>query len=181
MVRFLKRLFGGIPFEPESVALYSTAVTQARQPVFYNGWGVPDTVDGRFDMVTLHVYLILHRLKGQGDEAEALAQALFDTMFKDMDNNLRVMGVSDMRIGNRVKDLAQRLYGRADAYDKGLAADDGTLEDALKRNAFQGTDGDVAAMAAYLRRETAAMAAQEIGDMLKGEVRFGQPGTEDGT
>ena len=105
-------------------ALYKTAVARARDPVFYARYAVPDSLDGRFDMIALHVFLVLHRLKQEGDPTKALAQILFDTMFADMDESLRELGVGDLSVGRRVKTMAEALYGRIAAYQAALDADD---------------------------------------------------------
>ena len=117
-------------------ALYERAVVQARQPVFYASFGVPDSLDGRFDMVALHVFLLLHRLKQEGKTAARLAQCLFDVMFDDMDESLRELGAGDLGVGRRVKAMAKALYGRLAAYQAGLAGDDRELAAALARNLF---------------------------------------------
>lgn len=146
-------------------ALYSRAVTQARLPVFYAEREVPDTVDGRFDLLALHVFLLLHRLgAAKGDarrEAKRVSQGLFDLMFSDMDRSLREMGVSDMAVGKRVKEMARALYGRIDAYEPALA-DAAKLEEALGRNLYRGAEVrpvTLTAMAHYIQSQVAALAA----------------------
>ncbi|HLI13733.1 MAG TPA: ubiquinol-cytochrome C chaperone family protein [Alphaproteobacteria bacterium] len=159
-------------------ALYEAAVEQARQPVFYARLGVPDSLDGRFDMVALHVFLLLHRLKTEGPPGARLAQSLFDTMFQDMDQSLREMGVGDLGVGRRVKAMATGLYGRIAAYEAGLAGDDRVLAAALERNLF-GTmpagRGALASICAYMRQAAAALAARPLGDLQTGRVGFGFP------
>ena len=122
--------------------LYVAAVAQARQPLFYVEYGVPDTVDGRFDLIILHVYLFLRQLNqlalpedGSAESVQAAqrAQSLFDIMFSDMDRSLREMGVSDISIGKQVKHMVKAFYGRAVAYDEGLAGPDTVLRDARER------------------------------------------------
>jgi cytochrome b pre-mRNA-processing protein 3 len=109
------RLFRGTPVVPQE-RLYEQIVAQARRPWLYGTIGVPDTVDGRFDMIVLHAYLIFDRL-GQADErAKALSQAVFDEMFKDMDRSLREMGASDLAVGPKVRRMAEVFYGRSQAY-----------------------------------------------------------------
>jgi cytochrome b pre-mRNA-processing protein 3 len=135
-------------------------------------------VDGRFDMVVLHAYLILRRLKREPDPAAALAQAVFDTMFADMDRNLRESGVGDLSVGRQVKAMAQAFYGRIAAYEEGLAGDDALLAAALQRNLFRGQNGDPAAFAAltsYMRREAKALDAGQAEDIMAGRVAFGPP------
>jgi len=142
-------------------ALYAKAVAQARLPVFYAEREVPDTVDGRFDLLVLHVFLLLHRLGAEGRETKALNQGLFDLMFADMDRSLREMGVSDMSVGKRVKEMARAFYGRVDAYEPVLD-DQAKLEEALARNLYRGAEvkqTSLAAMAHYIQRQVAALAA----------------------
>ena len=172
---FLKKLFGASPYREAAHTLYAAAVLQARRPGFYEKWGVPDTVEGRFDMIVVHVHALMRALKGQGRSANRLAQALFDIMFDDMDQNMRELGVSDIRIGKRIKELAGSFYGRIGAYDEALASESeaNALEDALRRNVYLATpDGDAAALAAYVRRLADEMAAVSVDELLAGRVSF---------
>ena len=163
--------------------LYQQIVAQARQPAFYAGCGVPDTVDGRFDMIALHVYLLLHRFRDDHNRAGETAQRLFDTMFEDMDRGLREMGAGDLGVGRRVKAMARAFYGRIAAYDAALAqgeaapADgEAALAGALRRNLYRDCDpgaAEVAALAFYVRRETAALADRPLDELLDGRVEFG--------
>ena len=158
--------------------LYRALVAQARRTDFYLACGVPDTVDGRFDMIALHAALLLRRLKRDGETTAQLSQAVFDAMFADMDQNLREMGVGDLVVGKRVKDMVKMFYGRLSAYEAGLAEDNGVLAHALRRNLFRKGEPrprDVAAMAGYLRREAASLDGQPAGQLLAGEVSFGLP------
>jgi cytochrome b pre-mRNA-processing protein 3 len=161
---------------PAAAALYGAIVTQARHPTFYASWGVPDTVDGRFEMIALHMFLVLHRLKGAG-EGE-LAQQLFDTMFGDMDRSLREMGAGDLGVGKRVRAMAEGLYGRMAAYEAGLDEDDVSLATALRRNAF-GTvaapgpsQAALQALCDYLRAAFAALRAAPVAELRSGSLRF---------
>ncbi len=156
-------------------SLYDAVMQQARQPVFYATYGVPDTPDGRFEMVSLHTFLVLSRLRGRGEAAQELAQDLFDHMFRDMDHALREMGVGDMAIGKRIQKMASKFYGRADAYQKAFATSGAELEDAVERNVYAGvvpTPGGAAAIASYMRRVTDALAAQPLEAILEGTVSF---------
>lgn len=161
--------------------LYEAAVAQARREEFYLSLAVPDTVDGRFDLVALHVFLLLHRLGREGRPAKRLAQALFDLMFADMEANLREMGVSDLAVGGRVKTMAKAFYGRIAAYEPGLEAarnDPAVLRDALARNLYRGQPVDTGvldAVAAYVRRQDALLAEQSLADLGDGRVGFGVP------
>ena len=149
-------------------------VSHARDPEFYAGHGVPDTLDGRFELIALHLFLVLHRLR---DDAAAgrFGQALFDRMFADMDRALREMGTGDLSVGRQVKRMAQGFYGRAAAYQAGLAGER-PLEEALARNLF-GTvaEPDPAALAwfaAYLRRQAAALSRVPTATIAEGTVPF---------
>lgn len=158
--------------------LYMAIVAQARQPGFYEVLGVPDTVDGRFEMIVVHIVMVLRRLRGAGSEGKAIAQALFDQMFADMDRNLRELGAGDLGVGRRVKRMARAFYGRAEVYEKGLDGPKGVLEDAVARNVY-GTISSPAHqapdMASYIRREMASLSELDGSDLLAGRVSFGSP------
>jgi len=160
-------------------ALYVALVEHARRPEFYTGCGVPDTVWGRFDMIILHAFLVFRRLQDDGTAHQDFSQALFDHMFADVDHNLRELGVGDLSVGKKVKQMAQGFYGRVAAYEKGLAADDvAALDDALRRNLFGGADPtpeQVGAIRDYLRREAGAIRSWPIDRLLRGEISFGPP------
>jgi cytochrome b pre-mRNA-processing protein 3 len=133
-------------------------------------------------MIALHAFLVMRRLK-TGGAAGWLAQDLFDLMFADMDRNLRELGTGDLAVGKRIKKLAKAFYGRVAAYEDGLAAGLGRLEEALARNAYEDEAGlgagapvqAVAALAAYLRQADAALTAQPVAALAAGEVRFAPP------
>jgi cytochrome b pre-mRNA-processing protein 3 len=157
--------------------IYAAIVEAARRPGLYTALGVPDSVDGRFDLIVLHAYMVLRRLGTAPDEAtKALSQTLFDLMFADMDQNLREMGVSDLGVGRKVKDMATAFFGRVHAYDDGLAAGQAGLEAALGRNLYgtvHASAGHLAGMAAYLRRQLACLEGQETAALLDGRLEFG--------
>jgi len=153
-VLFLKRLFQAPRFRAEGRALYRQIAERARRPIFYTSYGVPDTIDGRFEMLCLHAYAVFHGLKGKGNDADALAQAVYDAMFTDLDGSLRELGVADLGVGRRIKIMTEALNGRIQAYDRAIVADDSELEEAVRRNVF-GTAAPVETqvrwMAVYLR------------------------------
>ena len=161
-------------------ALYLAAVAEARRPVFYRDLAVQDTIDGRFDLIALHVVLVIHRLRQIREsepEADELAQALFDVMFADMDRSLREMGVGDLSVGKRVKAMARAFFGRAEAYEMGLAAPGEALEQALARNLYRGAEVEPAtlrAMAGYIRSQVQALEAVSGPDIMAGNVSFGE-------
>jgi cytochrome b pre-mRNA-processing protein 3 len=163
-----------------ALAAYQRIVAQARAPAFYSGCGVPDTLDGRFELVCLHAFLYLNRLKAEHKRGEALGQLVFDTMFADFDRSLREIGTGDLRVGREVNRMAEAFYGRIQAYEEGLSGDDGVLRPALARNLY-GTvqpgpsPGDLERMAGYLRGESSALERQGTDELLAGRVVFGAP------
>jgi cytochrome b pre-mRNA-processing protein 3 len=175
------RLLRGTPTVPHE-RLYGQIVAQARQPWLYGTLGVPDTVDGRFDMIVLHAFLVIDRLHREDDRAKALAQAVFDEMFKDMDRSLREMGASDIAVGPKVRRMAEVFYGRSRAYAEALGqvgeARRQALVAALARNVFPGSEeagGDgarVVELGDYVLAEHRALAEQPIGEMLSGRAGF---------
>lgn len=153
--------------------LYLAAVGQARQPAYYTALGVPDTLEGRYDMIILHVWMVVRRLARL--RAEAVGQALVELMFADMDRNLREMGVTDLRVGKRVLNMAEAFYGRAAAYDKALGEGDAALAAALERNIYQSGEtgaGDPAALAAHVRAQLAHLDGLDGAALCEGNVTF---------
>ena len=181
MLQFLKNLqraFMPSPDQLRANALYNTAVAQSRQPGFYLAGGVPDTIDGRFDMIVLHAFLIMRRLRDGGPDGEALSQALFDEMFADMDRSLREMGVGDMSVGKHIKRMVKAFYGRAAAYEEGLDGNDDALERALAANLFRNVNPPrdvILGIGSYLRRASAYLATQPVIDIEAGQVDLGVP------
>jgi cytochrome b pre-mRNA-processing protein 3 len=169
-------LFSRRPHERAGFALYGAAVTAARQPVYFGRLGVPDTLDGRFDLVSFHVALLINRLRHDSDAAgPKLAQAVFDAMFADMDVNLREMGVGDLVVGKRVKKMWEAFHGRAAAYEAAFESGDmEALAEALSRNVWRGEApaGAPAELASQAGAIRAVLAAQPLASLLKGEVRF---------
>lgn len=138
-------------------ALERQVIDRAREPRFFAVLGVPDTMDGRFDMVALHAWLMLARLAA-AQEKEA-AQALTDALFIGFDEALREQGVSDMGMGKRMKAMANAFYGRLAAY--GAAQGEGEMAEALARNVWRGAavDDHARELAAYVQSARAALAA----------------------
>ena len=132
-------LVGRPKYERTGFELYTDAVKAARSPLYFTELAVPDTVDGRFDLVGLFVALLIRRLRAIPDRGPAMAQAVFDAMFADMDHNLRELGVGDMAIAKRVKAMWEAFHGRAQAYQTPLDANDAAgLAEALGRNVWRG-------------------------------------------
>src|SRR4051812_999302 len=135
----LFRLFGRKRWERAGFELYTAAVRAAREPYFFAELHVPDTMDGRFDMIGLFVFLLIERIHKAPPPGPELAQAVFDAMFLDMDHTLRELGVGDMSVGRRVKAMWEALNGRSQAYAGPVAAgDEPALAAALARNVWRG-------------------------------------------
>ena len=182
----LRNLFKSDPVRDAAHDLYVAAVEQARRPGFYLHAGVPDSTEGRFDMVVLHAFLAIHRLKSEDGHPKAVAQHLYNVMFDDMDRSLREMGVGDFGIGHKVNRLSKAFFGRVQAYETAIAdADDDALEEALGRNLFgtvQPSPEHLTAMAAYVRQSIGRLRDQPTdavvgGKPLFGDVPDGSPGT----
>ena len=174
-----------------AASLYAAAVGQARAHEFYAALGVPDTIDGRFELIVLHVHLVCRQLRaadaaagtaaapaaaGEGAGA-ALAQALFDAMFRDMDRNLREMGVGDPSVPRRIRAMIEAYYGRVKAYDAALVQGGDALAMALARNVYNAgaaPGGEIppgaARLADYARRAATALASQP--DLASGRAAF---------
>ena len=158
--------------------LYTAAVRQARDPILYTEGGVADTLDGRFDLIVLHVVTLMRRLRQCEEAGRQMSQALFDVMFDDMDQSLREMGVGDLRVGKRVKQMARAFYGRAKAYDQAFEPAPGAerrraIAEALERNVFNNEPppaAPVLEMAAYVETLLDALDRQSPVALLGGEV-----------
>jgi cytochrome b pre-mRNA-processing protein 3 len=163
-----QRLFGRERSANRAItdALYASIVAAARQAPFYSRWNVPDTPLGRFEMLSLHMFLFQHRMRGEAGASREVAQILIDEFFSDVDHSLRELGIGDLGIPKRMKKLARMFYGRTAAY-----------ADALER-------GDRAALAAALARNVrpdvaAWPEAAELADYVAGAERaLGQQQSE---
>ena len=171
----LNRLFKPRPAQIAGRALYTLAVRQARTPALYADLGAPDTHEGRFELYTLHVYLVLERLKDQGPRAAETGQAMFDTYVKALDDALREMGVGDMSVGKKIRKLGEAFYGRIKSYEEALAAlpDRAPLEAVLARTVYADAEpGRVAELATYALGQRDHLAAQSVDDLCAGELSW---------
>jgi cytochrome b pre-mRNA-processing protein 3 len=161
--------------------LYTKSVAAARVPGFYAAFAVPDTIEGRYEMIVLHIVLLLRRLRQPGERQKRLAQALVDYMAADLDRSIRELGVGDLSVGKFMKRLGQGLYGRAAAYDQALDTDDrAALREALLRNIYDGDGPDehiLTAIAEYVENQNAHLSAQPVGPIADGIVDFQTPRT----
>jgi cytochrome b pre-mRNA-processing protein 3 len=166
------------PVETAAIAMYGSIVAQARTATFYSELGVPDSLNGRFDMIILHAMLVMRRLRDEPTETDhALSQALFDYMFKDMDRSLREVGVGDMSIGKHIKKMAKAFYGRAEEYEKGLDQDDETFLVALKNNLYRSATPSLTQtqlFMQYIRSADAALKTVNFEDVVAGRLTWPQ-------
>jgi cytochrome b pre-mRNA-processing protein 3 len=158
-------------------SLYGAIVAQARQPALYTEFGVPDTLDGRFDMVVLHGFLLFHRLKTETEQNREVGQEVFDIFLKDMDGTLREMGVGDISVPKKLKKMAEAFFGRIRAYDEALTAEDhAALVAAIERNVFP--DGAPAEagenLARYVESSVTSLAAQSLESILSADLAYSQ-------
>ena len=152
-MRNLIKKFKIKPSKPDASVLYQAIVRQSREVQFYIKCGVPDTPTGRFELISLHTFIVMKRLKVLGGEAEQLSQALFDYMFADIDINLREMGVGDIGVGKKIKSLAAAYYGRIRAYETALKDGEVAIKESLTRNLYcegKPTERQLSAMTMYL-------------------------------
>ncbi len=169
-------LFRRSPKQDNIAALYGTIVAQARSPVFYRAYGVPDTVAGRLEMILLHTFLFCRRMDGKSDAMRAIGQRVFDRFCRDMDGNLREIGVGDLAVPRHMRRIGEAFYGRSAAYESALAAgDERGLAEALMRNVCSGlpqhSDG-ARRLAAYAIAAGLQLARQEDARLVQGQVSF---------
>lgn len=167
-------------------ALYGAIVAQARSPAFYGALGVPDTVEGRFELIVLHLVLVLARL-ASGDDGtrgakanRAAGQQLFDAFCRDLDHNLREMGTGDLAVPREMRHFGEAFYGRQAAYGAALiVAGAPELENALARNIFglAGTEDNAARLARYVRAVVSWLEALDLEGLVAGGAAFPNPET----
>lgn len=153
--------------------LHAAAVAQGRRPALYAQMGAPDTAEGRFELLTLHVILLIDRLKEEADTR----QALFDVYVSDLDGALREMGVGDLAVGKRMRGLGEAFYGRARAYGEAFAVlpERAKLEAVVARTVLDGLDVDPGPLAAYAARVREALAAARTDELLGGRTPWSDP------
>ena len=167
--------------------LYGAIVAQARAAAFYAHYGVADSIEGRFELLVLHLVLVLRRLDGglkpdprPASSIAAVGQQLFDLFCRDLDDNLREMGVGDLAVPRRMRQFGEAFYGRQAAYRTALeAANPQELEKALARNILGQTETNenAARLARYTRSAVTRLAAAADDALLAGKVEFPNPET----
>jgi cytochrome b pre-mRNA-processing protein 3 len=164
-----------IPLRATIEAIYGMIVTQVREPLFYRDLGVPDTVNGRFDLLVLHLWMVLRCLKPVEGGA-GLRQALFDRFCDDMDANLREMGVGDLTVPKRMQAFGEAFYGRSAAYDLALAAGEEPLAQAICKNILDGGGIENARrLASYAEAAISALAGLDDATIQSASWRFPSP------
>jgi cytochrome b pre-mRNA-processing protein 3 len=164
------------PYAQPAHAVYGTCLEHVREPRFYTEFGVPDTLEGRFDLLLLHSFLVINRvLEGAGEESQEFNQALFDATFADMDQMLRTAGIGDMGVPKRMKKMMLAFNGRMHAYDAALKSDD--IETPLRNNLYSSaaeiSDAHVAMMKDYVLNNIKSLKADGVLErILQGDVSF---------
>jgi cytochrome b pre-mRNA-processing protein 3 len=155
--------------------LYARIADASRSSGLYAALGIPDTLEGRFESLSLHMVLALRALRGRPDPADEVAKDLTDSFFRDMDASLREMGVGDTVVPKRMKKIASSFYGRAHAYDAPLdATDEAALAEALGRNAY-GTDAPAGPLARYALAADRDLKAMDLNTLLDSGPVFPEP------
>ena len=172
----ISKLFRRTPRDESIARLYGTIVAQARAPAFYQIYGVPDTVNGRLEMIMLHAVLVLRRLESEAMPIRALGQKLFDQFCRDMDDSMREMGVGDLAVPRKMHRIGEAFYGRQAAYRGALELPgDERLTAVLQRNIFAGESerGAAVVLAAYVREAVRRLAAND--GLESGQLTFPDP------
>lgn len=169
-------MLGSSPQRDTARALYIASVAQARNPFFYLNAGVPDTLDGRFDLIVLHLFMLQNRLVNPGklDVGAPFTRLLVEIFIDDMDRNLREMGVGDVGVGKRVRAMSEALYGRFAAYDDALAAKRDWSE-VLTKNIYGKavpTEMQVRVLEEYVKKLHAHLALASADALHEGTVSY---------
>jgi cytochrome b pre-mRNA-processing protein 3 len=157
--------------------IYASAVASARRPAFYLRCGVPDTLQGRFEMIALNLFPVLHRLMHDPGDDPALARLVAESFVEDMDGALRDIGVSDTRMPKRMKVLYGSFAGRISAYKRALGEGDASLANAVSRNVYPDgvDDTQVNVLVAYLKATLDVARAVDLAALRRGEMPFPEP------
>jgi cytochrome b pre-mRNA-processing protein 3 len=156
--------------------LYAAAVAAARRPALYEGYGVPDTLEGRFEMMALHLFALLHRLMHDPGDDPELARRVAESFVSDMDGAFREMGVGDLSVPRRTKALYGSLAGRISAYKNALG-NDAAMAAAIARNVFPDGPEDARALplALHMKATAEALRKADLAELRRGDARFPEP------
>ncbi len=169
----LSRLRKPAPPPPPVETLYLALMARARAPAFYEEWGVPDTIDGRFDLVALHAFLLFDALRGHGPAASEMGSKLVDAIFTGFDEALRELGISDFGMSRRIRNMADAFYGRIESYGSASSPDE--MAAALQRNLYRGnaaTGREAEGITSYMMAARTAL-NRGISALLEGKPDFG--------
>jgi cytochrome b pre-mRNA-processing protein 3 len=157
--------------------LYAACVRAARQPGLYRDYRVPDTLQGRFEMMALHLFALLHRLMHQPGDDPALARLISERFVADMDAAFREMGVGDISVPKRMKTLYSSFAGRVSAYEEALKGGESAIVAAVARNVFPDglQDRRAVSLAQHLASTVEAIRAADLADLRRGEAPFPMP------
>jgi cytochrome b pre-mRNA-processing protein 3 len=172
------QLLAKSPTKTAGERLHAAAVKQSRTESLYGRLGAPDTIEGRFELLTLHVILLVDRLKDGPGEVAAVRQALFDVYVSQLDGALREMGVGDLAVGKRMRRLGEAFYGRCRSYEAAFSAlpDVAALEAALDRTVFSAMPAAASeGLAAYVRRCRESLAAADTRSLISGVLPWVGP------
>ena len=167
-MKLLDRLFRSAPATPPRLALWHAIVTEARDKRWYRDFGVADTVEGRFDIITLVLAVVLLRIEREGDGASSVA--LTELFIEDMDSQLRQSGVGDLMVGKHVGKLMATLGGRIGALREALPVGGAPLAEAVGRNVTLVEGADAAPLAEELLRFHAAIDRMPTEALLTGSL-----------
>ena len=167
----LKSWRAGRQTRRDAETLYTQAVTAARHPALYGTYGIPDSLDGRFDAVLLHVFLLLDALAGIGPDTLDLQRALQEVMVEDLDQSVREAGAGDLSVGRHVQTMAGACRGRLMAYAEAARENDAAvLQTVLARNVYrQDSHPDAAKLTGYVIERRDALSALNLPAILRGE------------
>ncbi|MBL41321.1 MAG: hypothetical protein CMM49_01530 [Rhodospirillaceae bacterium] len=157
MLYFINRFFSKTKQQKLAENVFKLIVSQSRKKIFYTKLSVPDTIDGRFELIVLHTYLVVRCLKNTKYKKN-FGRDIMTKLFDDFDLSLRELGVGDMGMGRKIKVMADSFYGRCKAYEEGLKLGDKELEAAITRNIYGGK----------IEREVASI----LVDYVKSEAKY---------
>ncbi len=171
------------PFKKKSTyndqvhAVYNAIVAQSRQPVFYTDFLIPDDVTGRFDVLSLHISLVFIRLRETKGKEKEFSQSLFDLFFKDMDQSIREMGVSDVGVPKKIQKMGSLFYGLLEKLTNALdEKDENSLAKVINRNIYGDKDQNKAEkLSKYVLSLEKKLNAQDISEILAGKLEFLKP------
>ena len=167
MLHYITKFFAPTKLTHHAYALYARINEESRQQRFFNDWSVPDTLDGRFEMILLHMFIYLHTLKNMPKDTTELQRKLIEAFFEDMDRSIREMGIGDTGVSKRVKNMANAFYGRIHAFEVALGDDD-AMQEALLKNTFATAENkpeSVQAIVDYINKRLDKLKHQPITDI----------------